>query len=392
MQRDPARALRAGRPRDALGRRGSGAAQPRRRPGGSRRRPLPRPQRAHRHGRAGRAGELALRLALEPRGAGRTPLRPRLDRHERLRRRDVDGRPGAGRREHPAGGGAAAALGRRRGDDGARRSARPRVIGRGSVPTARSSPSRPRSRVRSPSRPSPPAPGSCGSSSRASRRTAGTARWPSGPAGRATRSASTRSRRRSTSSAGSSGSRSSGGSHKRHPHFSPGFFTSARTSCYADAGVPFPAYFPHRAAIEYVIWYPPQESAEEIAREIEEHVLAGCRQDTWLRDHPPDVRVAQPLAAHGAALGASSSCRRLARGHEAASGERVGPPSPSTRSTSAPPATARSTRTRASPPSSTGRATSSSRTAGTSTCELDEVATAAKALAATVVDWCGPAS
>ena len=58
-ERDPARALRAGRPRDALGGRGSGATQPRRCPSRERRRALARPQRSRRHRRAGRAGRLA---------------------------------------------------------------------------------------------------------------------------------------------------------------------------------------------------------------------------------------------------------------------------------------------------------------------------------------------
>ena len=63
-----------------------------------------------------------------PRGARRPPLRARLDGHEELGRRDVGGRPGAPRRGRRAGGGAAAALGRGRGDDGARRWGRARVV------------------------------------------------------------------------------------------------------------------------------------------------------------------------------------------------------------------------------------------------------------------------
>ena len=62
---------------------------------------------------------------------------------------------------------------------------------------------------------------------------------------------------------------------KSHPFFSPGFFTIGANCFHADPGFPFPAYFPNRAAIEYVIWYPPQEDAQDVARQIEEHVLNG---------------------------------------------------------------------------------------------------------------------
>ena len=91
---------------------------------------------------------------------------------------------------------------------------------------------------------------------------------------------------------------------KRHPCFSPGFFTIGPNLLHADAGVSFPAYFPHRAAIEYVIWYPPQESAEEVAREIEA-LRARRLPARHLAARPPArFRVAQPLAAHGDAVGA----------------------------------------------------------------------------------------
>ena len=143
---------------------------------------------------------------------------------------------------------------------------------------------------------------------------------------------------------------------------------SARTSCTPTRGCPFPAYFPNRAAIEYVIWYPPQESAEEVAREIEEHVLAACRLDTWLRDHPP----AFEWLNHWPPMETPwehELAQTMARGHEAASGERVGPPSPEHPvNFGAASDGSFYEEARASPPSSTGRATSSSRTAATSTC------------------------
>jgi acetylornithine deacetylase len=74
---------------------------------------------------------------------------------------------------------------------------------------------------------------------------------------------------------------------KTHPYFSPGFFTIGPNVFYSDPGVPFPAYFPNQAELQCVIWYPPQEPAEDVVRQIEEYVLAACRLDPWLAKHPP---------------------------------------------------------------------------------------------------------
>jgi acetylornithine deacetylase len=114
---------------------------------------------------------------------------------------------------------------------------------------------------------------------------------------------------------------------KSHPFFSPGFFTIGPNVLHADPGVPFPAYFPNRAVIEYVIWYPPQQAAADVARELEEHVLAACRLDPWLAAHPPafewlnnwppmETPWEHPLV------------QTVVRAHEAAAGVRVPPPSP----------------------------------------------------------------
>jgi acetylornithine deacetylase/succinyl-diaminopimelate desuccinylase-like protein len=139
-----------------------------------------------------------------------------------------------------------------------------------------------------------------------------------------------------------------------------------------------------------VIWYPPQEHAKDVAREIEEHVLAGCRLDTWLREHPPafewlknwppmQIPWEHPLV------------QTVARAHEAATGEPVVAPGPEA-------------------PVNFGAASDGSfyeaegipaLVYGPGDLEiahckdeyvlLDDVATAAKALAAAVLDWCGVA-
>jgi acetylornithine deacetylase len=76
---------------------------------------------------------------------------------------------------------------------------------------------------------------------------------------------------------------------KSHPYFSPGFFTIMPGIFRADPGVPFPAYFPDRAELHWLLWYPPDEDDEDVIREVEEHVLAACQLDPWLREHPPTI-------------------------------------------------------------------------------------------------------
>jgi acetylornithine deacetylase len=114
---------------------------------------------------------------------------------------------------------------------------------------------------------------------------------------------------------------------KSHPCFSPGFFTIGANVFHADPGVPFPAYFPDLAKVEYVVWYPPQEDALDVARQLEEHVLAACRTDPWLSRNPPafewvnnwppmETPWEHPLV------------QTVVRAHEAVSGQTVPPPSP----------------------------------------------------------------
>lgn len=74
---------------------------------------------------------------------------------------------------------------------------------------------------------------------------------------------------------------------KSHPYFTPGFFNLMPGIFRADPGVPFPAYFPDRAELHWMIWYPPQEDADSVIAEIERFVLDACRVDPWLAAHPP---------------------------------------------------------------------------------------------------------
>jgi acetylornithine deacetylase len=74
---------------------------------------------------------------------------------------------------------------------------------------------------------------------------------------------------------------------KSHPYFSPGFFNIMPGIFRADPGVPFPAYFPDRAELHWILWYPPDEDDENVIAEIERFVLDACRIDPWLAEHPP---------------------------------------------------------------------------------------------------------
>ena len=114
---------------------------------------------------------------------------------------------------------------------------------------------------------------------------------------------------------------------KSHPYFMPGFFSMLPGVFYSDPGLDIPFYFSNRAEIAYAMWYPPQEAAADVVREVEDYVLTACRLDSWLRDHPPtfhwlnnwppmDTPWEHPIV------------QTMVRGHEAATGETVPPPSP----------------------------------------------------------------
>ena len=77
------------------------------------------------------------------------------------------------------------------------------------------------------------------------------------------------------------------GHSKAHPYFPPGWFTIMPGIFRSDAGVPFPAFFPDRAELHWMLWYPPDEDDEDVMREIEDYVSAACALDSWLSEHPP---------------------------------------------------------------------------------------------------------
>jgi acetylornithine deacetylase/succinyl-diaminopimelate desuccinylase-like protein len=175
---------------------------------------------------------------------------------------------------------------------------------------------------------------------------------------------------------------------KSHPSFSPGFFTIGPNCFHADPGIAFPAYFPNRAAIEYVIWYPPQEPAEDVARQIEEYVLDACRLDPWLARQPPvfewvtnwppmDTPWEHPLT------------QTMVSGHEAVSGTAVPAPGPGHPVNFGAASDASFYEARGIPAILYGPGDLKIAHCKDEHVVLDEVVLAAKALASAVVDWCG---
>jgi acetylornithine deacetylase len=77
---------------------------------------------------------------------------------------------------------------------------------------------------------------------------------------------------------------------KRHPLFPPGSFT---VHAGVAVGAPHRSLFPFSLAeymrFTYVVWYPPDESAEDIKAEIEHQISHAAALDPWLREHPPEV-------------------------------------------------------------------------------------------------------
>ena len=74
---------------------------------------------------------------------------------------------------------------------------------------------------------------------------------------------------------------------KAHPFFSPGFFTILPGLFHSDAGYPSTSFFADYAVIQCVLWYPPDEQAEDVAKEVEVHIESACDPDPWLRINRP---------------------------------------------------------------------------------------------------------
>jgi len=177
---------------------------------------------------------------------------------------------------------------------------------------------------------------------------------------------------------------------KTHPHFWPGFFSLLPGVLYSDPGLPIPFYFPNQAEIQYSIWYPPQEEAGEVVREVEDYVLGVAALDPWLREHPPRFEWLNNWPPMETAW-EHPLVQAMVRAHESTSGRPIPPPSPQH-------------------PVNFGAASDGSflEDAGIPTvvfgpgdlklahCRdesiaIEEIAAAARSLAVCVVEWCGVA-
>jgi acetylornithine deacetylase len=178
---------------------------------------------------------------------------------------------------------------------------------------------------------------------------------------------------------------------KSHPYFMPGFFSLLPGVFYADPGLDIPFYFSNRAEVAYSLWYPPEESAQDVQAQIEEHVLTAARLDPWLREHPPrfDWINNWPPAS---TPWEHPLVQSVAGAHERVTQVTIPPPSPEH-------------------PVAFGAASDASfyEAAGIASVvfgpgdlrlahckdesvDLDEVIAAAKSLAAAVLEWCGAAA
>jgi acetylornithine deacetylase len=114
---------------------------------------------------------------------------------------------------------------------------------------------------------------------------------------------------------------------KSHPYFLPGFFSMLPGVFHADPGLDIPFYFSNRAEVAYSLWYPPDESAEAIRDQIEEHVLTTCRLDPWLRDHPPRFEWINNWPPASTPW-EDPLVQTMVRAHERTAGVTIPPPSP----------------------------------------------------------------
>lgn len=76
------------------------------------------------------------------------------------------------------------------------------------------------------------------------------------------------------------------GQSKKHPMYKIGNFCINAATIKAGQG---PSFVPDSMEMSYSIWYPPQDTPEQIVKEVEEQVAAYSRTDPWLRDNPPEI-------------------------------------------------------------------------------------------------------
>lgn len=77
------------------------------------------------------------------------------------------------------------------------------------------------------------------------------------------------------------------GQTKRHPLFNPGHFTLNPGTI---TGGPAGAFvISEKSTIDYAIWHHPEETADQVKKEIEEQIHRFAQTDRWLRSNPPSM-------------------------------------------------------------------------------------------------------
>lgn len=76
------------------------------------------------------------------------------------------------------------------------------------------------------------------------------------------------------------------GQTKSHPLYKPGNFCINGGTIGGGVG---PSVVPGEMEMSYAIFYPPQEKAEDIKKEIEDCVRNACLNDPWLVENPPEI-------------------------------------------------------------------------------------------------------
>lgn len=114
------------------------------------------------------------------------------------------------------------------------------------------------------------------------------------------------------------------GQSKSHPLFEPGYFSLLPgVMVGAPPEVEAPTFLAGKARVEYLCWYPPDTTADQVMQEVERQVTHAAALDPWLREHPPvletvmDFPPAEVAADH-------PLCQVLGDAHEvAAAGTRL---------------------------------------------------------------------
>lgn len=171
------------------------------------------------------------------------------------------------------------------------------------------------------------------------------------------------------------------GQTKSHPAFTrPGHFTLCPASFMG--GFNGIGYIPEEAYIEYVIWTAPQDTRDEVKKEVEDQIARFAETDPWLREHPPIVEWTWWWPPYDVPKD-TPICKAAEIGYEAALGE------PAKYYGFAAVDDAVFLNQAGIPTISMGPGSIQVAHAANEYIEIDEVLDAAKIYAMTIVEWCG---